>query len=112
MKGKKQSKDADGNPVFQYELVPDITKYDKNTIHINKKDTITFFTRKNSTAKRVLKLSTETYNAFISNEAPTDYHIKKPVWKHLGKKAKIEFHLNAIAESFGGKLDSYTVFND
>lgn len=103
------------------------------------KETLTYYTRKCREAKQVINLSEEAYDYFVSKELPAGYHAPKdfkpyaPIRSHLDRKSKkyvegisldmqawracsptqrLEWHLNAICESMGGRMDSYAVFND
>lgn len=105
----------------------------------NQKQTIVYYTRKKRDARQVMNLSTDAYNYFISNETPVGYRAPKNFkpyasirtfkhrktkeviegtsinaqsWRILTPKERIEWHLNAIAESLGGKVESYTIFKD
>lgn len=104
-----------------------------------KTETLTYYTRKSRTAKQSINMTEEAYSSFISEELPHGYHAPKnfkpymPTRSRLDRKTKkwvdgvplevqawraasiqqrLEWHLNAIAASLGGRVDSYTVFND
>lgn len=105
----------------------------------SKPETITFYTRKNKEVKQSINMCQEAYNYMISTEMPYGYHAPKdfkpylptrnrldrktkmwvegfPIevqaWKAASIQQRLEWHLNAIAASLGGRVDSYTVFND
>ena len=102
-------------------------------------ETLIFFTRKNREVRQVLNISKEAYLYFISEETPFNYHPSKdfkptnpvrshkdrktgewvegtPVsnqsWKTLSPTQRLEWHLDAIAQDLGGKVESYSIFND
>ena len=104
-----------------------------------KTETLTYYTRKSKDVRQSIHMSQEAYDYFISNEMPYGYRAPKnfkpymPIKSHLDRKTKkwvngtpieiqawktasekqrLEWHLNSIALSLGGKVDSYTVFND
>ena len=140
----KQARDKNGNFIWYYKTVPDLSKYDRHDIRFasSKKtqtEVLTYYTRKQKEIKQSINMTQEAYEYFISNEMPANYHAPKnfkpkiPVKSHLDKKAKkyvegipldiqawraastqerLEWHLNAIASDLGGKVDSYTVFED
>lgn len=103
------------------------------------KELITFYTRKTRKAKQTLNISREAYEYFISKEAPFGYRAPKdfkpygprrsrmdrktkewvegtPIdvqsWRSLSEKEKLDWHMNAIAASMNGVVDSYVVFDD
>ena len=141
----KQARDKNGKLLWYYEKVPDLTKYDRHDIKVKslakkgETEVITYYTRKFREAKRVINLSPEAYNYFISSETPHGYRAPRsfkpyaPIRSHLDRKTKkwvdgtpievqawqaaspeqrLEWHLNSIAASMGGRIASYTVFND
>lgn len=137
----KQARDKEGNLLWYFVSVPDIDKHDKQELTFyenNKKETIVYYTRKNKEAKQVLNISTDAYNYFISNEVPAEFRAPKDfkpymatrsfkhrkggevvgmstgaqAWRVMSAKARLEWHLNAIAEGLGGRVESYTVFTD
>lgn len=104
-----------------------------------KAEVITYYTRKFRGIRQVLNLTQEAYNYFISSDVPPGYRapknfkpytsirshldrktkkavegtsIEAQAWKASSMKERLEWHLNSICESMGGKMDSYTVFND
>lgn len=138
----KQARDKNGKLLWYYENVPDLTKYDRHDIKVRSKgevEILTYYTRKSREVKQVINLSQEAYNYFISSETPHGYHAPRsfkpyaPIKSHLDRKTKewvdgtpinvqawkaasleqrLEWHLNSIATSMGGRIASYTVFND
>ncbi len=95
--------------------VDDFDKNDKHTLLVKNRKTknsevITFYTRKCIPAKQSLNITKESYNYMVSNECP-EWH-KKGEWNKMNKTQRLESHLNRIAESLGGKMLSYQVFDD
>lgn len=103
------------------------------------KGILTYYTRKFRDAKQVINMSQEAYDYFISSEVPHGYRAPRsfkpyaPIRSHLDRKTKkwvdgtsieaqawkacspeqrLEWHLNSICASMGGRMESYTVFND
>lgn len=105
------------------------------------KEILTFYTRKFRDAKHVINISQEAYDYFISNEVPYGYcaprnfkphapqrahldrktkkwvwaegmPIEAQAWKAASPEQRLEWHLNSICASMGGKMQSYTVFDD
>ena len=134
-KGKfagKQARDKKGNLLYYHETVPDLSKFDKHVFKIlnkeeNKLETYVYFTRKNRPAKQTINISEEAYNYYISIEVPNNFHIpaelraslkrshesfEQQAWKKLSKEERLEWHLKSICDSMGGKMESYTVFDD
>lgn len=138
----KQARDKHGNLLWYYVTVPDVTKHNRHDIVVESKgvkETLTYYTRKQKTAKQTLNMTTEAYNYFISSEMPHGYRAPKsfkpymPIRSHMDRKTKkwvdgvpidvqswraasaeqrLEWHLHSICASMGGVMDSYTVFND
>lgn len=136
----KQARDKKGNLLWYYESVPDLSKYDKHEIRVitseegeKKSETITYHTRKYRSVRQVINLTKDAYDYFISNEAPYGYRAPKDfkpsakakkkkqsdnlsnnalAWRDSSIKERLEWHLNSICASMGGKMESYKVFND
>lgn len=138
----KQARDKKGNPLWHYVTSLDFEKHDRHDIVVESyqgRELVTFYTRKSRPAKQSINMTTGAYDYFISNEVPQGYHAPKsfkptkPIRSHLDRKTKkwvegtpievqawratskqqrLEWHLNSVCASMGGKLDSYTVFND
>ncbi len=70
---------------------------------------IRFFTRKSRSIQQVLNISDTSYEYFISQEAPSNF---KGNWKTLSKKARLEWHLDEIAKTIGGKVSCYSIIGD
>ena len=134
-KGKfagKQARDKKGNLLYYHETVPDLSKFDKHVFKIlnkeeNKLETYVYFTRKNRPAKQTINISEEAYEYYVSTEVPSNFHIpaelraslkrshesfEQQAWKKLSKEERLEWHLKSICDSMGGKMESYTVFDD
>lgn len=96
-------------------------------------------TRKSRTATQTISMCKEAYDYMISSEMPHGYRAPKnfkpytptrsrldrktkkwvdgvplevQAWKAASIQQRLEWHLNATAASLGGRVDSYTVFND
>lgn len=134
-KGKlagKQAKDKQGNPIYYTEIVPDMSKFDKHVFKLlnkeeNKLETYVYFTRKNRPAKQTINISEEAYEYYVSTEVPSSFRIpaelraslkrshesfEQQAWKKLSKEERLVWHLKAICDSMGGRMESYTVFDD
>ena len=134
-KGKlagKQARDKKGNLLYYHETVPDLSKFDKHVFKIlnkeeNKLETYVYFTHKNRPAKQTINISEEAYEYYVSTEVPSNFHIpaelraslkrshesfEQQAWKKLSKEERLVWHLKSICDSMGGKMESYTVFDD
>lgn len=105
----------------------------------SKPEVITYFTRKSREARQSINMSNEAYVYFTSSEMPYNYKapknfkpyrpirshkdrktkkwvegmpIEQQAWKVLTPVQRLEWNLNNVAESLGGVMESYTVFND
>lgn len=90
-------------------VVEDYDKCDKSYVNVGKR-TYTIHTRKCKPATQKINLGRDAYEYFISNECP--YWCKPKVWSNLSKKQRLLAHLEGIAESLNGKLESYHIFED
>lgn len=90
-------------------VVEDYDKCDKSYVNVGKR-TYTIHTRKCKPATQKINLGRDAYEYFISNECP--YWCKPKVWNALSKKQRLLAHLEGIAESLNGKLESYHIFED
>lgn len=58
----------------------------------------------------------EAYRDYVSDHCPSWFRSKaghpKKVWKGMSKKDRLEAHLKVQAESMGGVLQSYEVFEE
>lgn len=61
-------------------------------------------------ATQTLNISEVAYKYMVSKECP--YFMKPREWAPMSKKMRLEAHLNNIAESLGGKVLDYHVFDD
>lgn len=77
-------------------------KVDKETIHFKTRNTIP--------AVQNINISKDAYNYMVSNECPSFMTPKD--WSRMSKVKKLEAHLNEIAESRGGKVLHYHIFED
>lgn len=90
-------------------VVEDYDKCDKTYVNVGKR-TYTIHTRKTKSATQKINLGRDAYEYFISNECP--YWCKPKVWSNLSRKQRLQIHLEGIAESLNGKLESYHIFED
>lgn len=135
-KGKyvgKQAKNKKGKLLWSYKAVPDLSKYDKHVVKVDspkqrgKTELITYYTRKNREIRQSINMSQEAYAYFVSNEVPQgfkasgNFKFKKKgkevsvnvaAWQMLSIEQKLNWHLQTICESLGGRMISYSVFND
>lgn len=77
-------------------------KVDKETIHYKTRNTIP--------AIQNINISKDAYNYMVSKECPSFMTPKD--WARMSKIKKLEAHLNEIAESRGGKVLHYHIFED
>ena len=77
-------------------------KVDKETIHYKTRNTIP--------AIQNINISKDAYNYMVSKECPSFMTPKD--WSRMSKVKKLEAHLNEIAESRGGKVLHYHIFED
>lgn len=110
----KKGKSAGKTAIRQFQ-VEDWSKMNTESVNIrdfstNKTEKIVFHTRQCKPARQVINISEESYNYMISSECPD--RVQQSFWKNLSKKKRLEYHLNLTAEALGGKLLSYTVFED
>jgi hypothetical protein len=61
-------------------------------------------------ATQTLNISEIAYKYMVSKECPA--FMKPKEWASMSKKMRLETHLNNIAESLGGKVFKYHVFED
>jgi hypothetical protein len=66
--------------------------------------------RKCKPATQTLNISEIAYKYMISKECP--YFMKPKEWAPMNKKLRLEAHLKNIAESLGGEVLGYHVFDD
>ena len=77
-------------------------KVDKETIHYKTRNTIP--------AIQNINISKDAYIYMTSKECPSFMSPKD--WSRMSKVKKLEAHLNEIAESRGGKVLHYHIFED
>ena len=104
-----------GKTAIRQFQVEDWSKMDTESVNIrnfetNKTEKIVFHTRQCRPAQQVINITKESYNYMISSECPEK--MSQSLWKSMSKKQRLEYHLNLTAEALGGKLLSYTVFED
>ena len=90
-------------------VVEDYDKCDKSYVNVGKR-TYTIHTRKHKPATQKINLGRDAYKYFISDECP--YWCKPKVWSSLSRRQRLLMHLEGIAESLNGKLQSFEVFED
>ena len=90
-------------------VVKDYDKCDKSSVNVGKR-TYTIHTRKHKPATQKINLGRDAYKYFISDECP--YWCKPKVWSNLSRRQRLLMHLEGIAESLNGKLQSFEVFED
>lgn len=120
----KQARDKKGNLLWYYETAPDLSKFNRHTLLVENtvkdgkqvkklREPITFYTRKNREIKQVINMTEEAYNYFTGSEAPQGYHAPSDFkWKTMSEEQRLTWHLTTIAANMGGRVASYTVFND
>ena len=111
---KRKLKDAKGKIYFAKAPLYDYTKNVKNTLEVTdgkKEEIITFFTRKCIPAYQSINMTSDAYNYFIDEKAPKTF-TKANMWKKLSEEEKVKYHLTILAESMGGNLDSFKIFDD
>ena len=77
-------------------------KVDRETIHFKTRNTIP--------AVQHLNISKEAYNYMVGKECPSFMHPKD--WNRMSKVKKLEAHLKELAESRGGTVLHYHIFED
>lgn len=115
----KQARDKKGRLVWKYKEVPDNTKLDVHTLKVDK-EVLNFTTRKCKPVLQVINICDEAYNAFISDEFPATFKASESkgssynqyVWEHMTPEARLKWHLSQIAETLGGYIKDYVVFED
>lgn len=76
----------------------------------NKKTRIGMLLRKSKPATQSINITKESYDYMVSNECP--YFSKPVIWLKMGKKKRLEAHLQRICESLNGESFTYVVFED
>jgi hypothetical protein len=102
---KKELKN--GKTKYLTKLVQDDTKFE--TLKIPLSPLIVRY-RKSIPATQTLNISCDSYRYMTSKECPAFMRPKE--WASMSKKMRLESHLKNIAESLGGKLGTYHVFED
>ena len=102
-KGHKRSKDTivDDYEKYNLESMKVYSEYSTDILHIH--------TRKCKPATQSININKEAYEFMTS----LDSAIGNPKqWKQMSKIKRLEAHLNNYAESLGGVLDNYVIFED
>lgn len=94
-------------------VVEDYDKTDKEYLQVGKR-TYTLHLRKTKPATQKLNLSKYAYDYMVGIEPPywVKPYYKGKTWSNLSKKQRLVAHLEGIAESLNGKLQSFEVFED
>lgn len=75
-----------------------------------------FHTRKSEPAKQVMNICQEAYDYMTSDNRPEWFRVSgenpNTLWAKMSEEQRLQLHLNRLAESFGGVVDSYEVFPD
>jgi hypothetical protein len=93
----------------KHSLVVEIHKRMGKKVKVDK-ETIHFKTRNTVPAIQNINISKDAYNYMISKECPSFMSPKD--WSRMSKVKKLEAHLNEIAESRGGVVLHYHIFED
>lgn len=136
----KQIVSKNGEPVWHTVLEADPSKTDSNTLTISngsKEETIYYRTRKAYPAQQRLNICREAFEDFTSTTMPADFimpkgfkaptitikdgktkpkypntSLKNQAWLEMSEKERLEWHLKEIANSLGGIMAYYTIFED
>ena len=110
----KQIKDKNGNRIYKTVIGPDTAKMSKHLLKIRDVKgsvTLVYYTRNTRDVMQTINITESAYNYYTSKEAPQGFK-NIPMWLSMGKKKRLEWHLNEIAKGLGGVVASYTVFED
>lgn len=113
-KSGRQIKDKNGNRIFKTVVGPDTAKMTKHLLKVRDSDgstTLVYYTRNCRDVMQSINITEEAYDYYTSKEAPQGFK-NIPMWLSMGKKKRLEWHLNEIAKGLGGVVASYTVFED
>jgi hypothetical protein len=111
---KRKLENTKGKVYFAKAPLYDYTKNIKNTLDIDTNrgvETIAFFTRRAIPAYQSINMTRSAYDYFIEETAPKGF-TKTSLWKKMSKEERIKYHLAILAESIGGQLESFKVFDD
>lgn len=105
-----------GKKIFKKEYVEDPEKVTTHTILVEgskkgKPEAIHYTTRKARPVKQVINISKEGYDGLVHN-IPAKFRRKKQEWLKLPEKLRVNFNVYELAESLGGIVDSYVIFED
>ena len=73
-----------------------------------REETIVINTRKCIPAKKVVNLTEDAYNYFISDEKPYEY---KGDWRKMTPAARLQYHMEELSKAMGGKMIDYVILN-
>ena len=112
-KVKENYVDKRGHKRTKIHYVEDWDKFDMFTMKVSAKgegtDILNIHTRKTKPATQSINMSKEAYDYMTS----VDSNIGSPsTWRQMSKTKRLEAHLNRYAESLGGTLGDYVVFED
>ena len=110
-----------GSTMYTEEEADELSLYDFNTLSvtvIKRGKTVkeipvrlNFYTRKCRPARQIININREAYSHMVSQaEIPASFN--KKTWVTMNKIQRLETNLSRLAESLGGTLDSYQVFDD
>lgn len=116
-------RDKEGNIKYRYKTIPDPEKHEvhhSKFLDGKKKEIVHFYTRKCIPVKQVINISSVAYNYFISTEVPEAFEVpanfpvslKSKLWKLLSKEQRLRWHCGRIADTLGGRVESFIVFPD
>lgn len=105
-----------GKKIFKKEYVEDPEKVTAHTILVEgskkgKPEAIHYTTRKARPVKQVINIGKEGYDGLVHN-IPAKFRRKKQEWLKLPEKLRVNFNVYGLAESLGGIVDSYVIFED
>lgn len=109
-KAFEEEKSGTGYDTFRLDV--EETKISGNK-KVTKKETIFPQVRKMTTIKQSVNLSREAYDYMTStDERDCPWFIKPKQWKAMNSKAKLEAHLERIAQQLGAQSFTYNVLED
>lgn len=105
-----------GKKIFKKEYVEDPEKVATHTILVEgskkgKPKAIHYTTRKARPVKQVINISKEGYDGLVHN-IPAKFRRRKQEWLNLPEELRVNHNVYELAESLGGIVDSYVIFED
>lgn len=107
-KGKKKKRK---NKKKKEEKTENTISYKKESIKVDKKETIVINLRVAKPAKQVININSDAYAYMVSQDSPAP-GFKLFEWKRMTVTKRLRVHLGLIAESLGGKLEAFKVLDD